>query len=235
MPTQVFVDDSGGKGQGPIFLLESLSMASERWASFSDRWAACLQANPTIAYFKMNEAAHLSGQFASMSRQQRDDKLCALVEVINAFRMHELRVSLDLEEFGRTIALEGSRFVIPTFSLIYGLSLRSPSIYPTKGSENALRSSSMSRRYLVNALGLGTRSSTLCACPLKSKRSSRLTRCSGMTRSFCHSRRATCSRGYSVVSSQVNRMTSRGSWRSLDPSKCRRCRYTPDESSWRGF
>lgn len=83
MPIQAFIDESGGKGQGPVFLFAGLMGEAEEWAVFSHDWKLCLQEAPRISRFKMHEAAGLTGQFAHWSIAARDKKLEALASVLN--------------------------------------------------------------------------------------------------------------------------------------------------------
>ena len=48
MPVQVFVDESGGKGQGPAFACFALIADAKTWATFADDWRVCLEATPRI-------------------------------------------------------------------------------------------------------------------------------------------------------------------------------------------
>ena len=98
MPFQVVCDDSGCKGQGPHLVMGGLIGRAEQWAAFADKWAACLAEAPTVAYFKMSEAAGCSGQFYGLNEQQRNDKLVALVKVLNEFPFDAIHVTLDLAE-----------------------------------------------------------------------------------------------------------------------------------------
>jgi hypothetical protein len=66
MPVQVFADESQGAdpGTGDHFVMAGLIGESEHWAIFSDEWDICLKSGPRrLDYFKMKEAAGLSGQF----------------------------------------------------------------------------------------------------------------------------------------------------------------------------
>ncbi len=101
---QAFVDESGGKGQGPLLVLAALIGQASQWAEFSGQWADALAAPPTIRYFKTREAVGLSGEFGNWTRSSRDRKLQDLIRVLNDFRLTELHVALDLGAFDRTVA-----------------------------------------------------------------------------------------------------------------------------------
>jgi hypothetical protein len=86
MVIQVYVDDSGvNDGRSKNLALAAMVAKAEQWAMFSDEWDACLKEPPALRYFKMNEAAGLSGQFLGLSEKERDAKLLALARIINRY------------------------------------------------------------------------------------------------------------------------------------------------------
>ncbi len=95
VPMQIIADDSGAKGQGPHVVIAGLIGRAEWWAEFSDEWAACLNQAPHVACFKMHQAAHRSGQFAGMTNKQRDEKLIALLRVLNSHPFVALHVTVN--------------------------------------------------------------------------------------------------------------------------------------------
>lgn len=109
MVIQVYVDESGGKGQGPVFVFSALIGMAEDWAKFSDDWKSRLEQSPRIRYFKMNEAANLSGEFDRMSRTARDEKLRQLCRIIGGASLRELFCVVKLSEFKKTIAEHSGR------------------------------------------------------------------------------------------------------------------------------
>lgn len=102
MPVQVFVDDSGGKGQTKNFVLAGLVSDSERWAHFSLEWASCLGQYPHIKVFKMNEAASLTGAFYRFTEEQRDRLLQELAQIINRHVEFAIWTMIDLEAHAQT-------------------------------------------------------------------------------------------------------------------------------------
>jgi len=105
MPVQAFVDDSGGKGHTRHLVLAGLAGHSESWAAFSDEWRDCLSQPPRIGVFKMREAAARTGQFYGVSEKQRDDKLRALVQIINRHARLATHSIIDLDAHAKTWAL----------------------------------------------------------------------------------------------------------------------------------
>jgi hypothetical protein len=104
MPVQVFVDDSGGKGQGRYFIMAGLIAHSDHWAAFSDEWRACLSAHPAIRYFKMRQAAAYSGEFHRFSEMARNEKLRALARIINRYAQIATFSTIDLDAHAETWA-----------------------------------------------------------------------------------------------------------------------------------
>ena len=99
MPVQVYADDSGGKGQGRVFIIAGLMAYAENWARFSDEWQACLNQQPRLRYFKMREAAACHGEFHGFSEMQRDDRLRQFAQIINRYADICTYTALDLEAF----------------------------------------------------------------------------------------------------------------------------------------
>jgi hypothetical protein len=95
VPTQVWVDDSGTKGTGAMFVFASISMTAERWADFATKWSECLATPPTIRVFKWS-AAHA----------MPTARLQSFVRVINDYPIRLLPVVVDLNDFEGTVAHE---------------------------------------------------------------------------------------------------------------------------------
>ena len=101
---QAYVDDSGGKGQGKVFVFSALVATAEEWAAFTKEWNARLKQSPSIRYFKMAEAANRNGQFRGFSEAERDTKLRELCQVLNRPSITEISCTLVLEDFFRAWA-----------------------------------------------------------------------------------------------------------------------------------
>jgi hypothetical protein len=91
MALQAVVDDSG-RGNPPVFVLAGLAAKVEKWLGFPGAWDSVLKLEPKLAYFKMNDAHMLTGEFRGFSVAQRDQRLDAFVDVIEghvefAFRL----------------------------------------------------------------------------------------------------------------------------------------------------
>lgn len=82
---KAFFDDSGKSASEPMFIIAGLVSSAEKWAAFSDEWAAALAEHPRLEYFKMRDAWALSphGPFRSFSEAQRDARLEKLIAIIN--------------------------------------------------------------------------------------------------------------------------------------------------------
>lgn len=105
MSVQIFVDDSGGKGQPSPAVLAGVLATAEAWMGFADDWRAALAADPPIRRSKMAEAADLKNAFGGMSEEQRDRKLTQLAAVTRLHQpMSVFRASIDLDAFAETAA-----------------------------------------------------------------------------------------------------------------------------------
>jgi hypothetical protein len=101
---QAYVDESGGKGQGTVFVFSALISSFENWVAFTPKWQACLDEPPKIAYFKMNEAASRSEQFGGFSVPERDEKVNKLCRIIATSDLVEQHTIVKLDDFSETFA-----------------------------------------------------------------------------------------------------------------------------------
>jgi len=83
---QAFFDDSGGKGQGHWMVMAGLYATAEVFAEVADEWSRAL-AGPyppgRIAYFKMDEACQLDGEFKHWREDHRDMKVRQMARVVD--------------------------------------------------------------------------------------------------------------------------------------------------------
>ena len=96
---QAYIDDSGVKGTDPVLVLAGFLSSAEKWAAFFDDWKKQLEAHPSIAYLKMNEAARTvpSGEFYGWSEEDIDAKLRGFVSVLKRYAQRAIYVLIDLE------------------------------------------------------------------------------------------------------------------------------------------
>jgi hypothetical protein len=104
MPVQVYVDESGWKGQGSFMVMAGLIAESEAWATFATAWQHRLDASPRIAYFKAREAFTLAGEFYNWSKERRDLKAAELSALLNEFQPLAIFGAIELAGFETTLA-----------------------------------------------------------------------------------------------------------------------------------
>src|SRR5271163_1799368 len=80
---RAFIDDSGSGGDSLWFVLAGYVGTVEGWDRFDDLWLKVLHAHPRIEYFKAVQAESLKEQFAGFSKEERNTKVDALIEVIS--------------------------------------------------------------------------------------------------------------------------------------------------------
>lgn|SRR5215213_279019 len=115
LPIQAWIDDSGGKGQSPVFVFAGWIGKAEDWANFSDDWVQCLSSRPKIKYLKMREAASRTGQFEGMLSEFRNKKLRDLAKVITKYEFSAYWYISDMEAFSDILA----KFYRPPHSNYY--------------------------------------------------------------------------------------------------------------------
>jgi hypothetical protein len=86
---QAWVDVSGNEPRsGPIIVFGGFLASHESWAAFSDEWNKELERRPRLAYFKMSEAASLSGEFhrsKGWNEALRDERVIRFSGIIRSF------------------------------------------------------------------------------------------------------------------------------------------------------
>jgi hypothetical protein len=97
---QACIDESGTKNQDSYFTFAGFIAGAEDWASFSTDWQARLDAEPTLEYFKMREAAgNPSGAFKNWKREDVHEKVRELVGVIKQHAKLAIHCATNLQHF----------------------------------------------------------------------------------------------------------------------------------------
>lgn len=81
---KAFIDDSGSGGDSPWYVLAGYVGTVEAWDSFDGSWLNILDGPPKLEYFKASEAESLrpNGQWAAVTKEQRDARIAAFIDVI---------------------------------------------------------------------------------------------------------------------------------------------------------
>lgn len=111
MPIQIFVDESGGKGQGAALVCAGLFGEASEWISFSDEWRTALDIAPPIHSFKMSRAVNDHKRHPDTW----DKRVRRLVGVINAHQLELIYCAIDLKGHAATIAALDKPFADPYF------------------------------------------------------------------------------------------------------------------------
>lgn len=123
---QAYVDESGGPGQGSVFVFSAMVGSALIWSRFSDQWNEVLDEAPSIQYFKMREAVSLSGEFKCFSDSERDEKLKKLCNVIANASLMELYCVVKLDDFNATLGAHSvgpmtHPYFYPFYAMIMGI------------------------------------------------------------------------------------------------------------------
>ncbi|MHB8322852.1 MAG: DUF3800 domain-containing protein [Candidatus Dormibacteria bacterium] len=100
---QVYVDDSGAKGQPSPMVLGGLLMAAEAWMAFTKDWRAELDRPPRVWRFKSYEAGGAKGSWRAMTEDERRSRLRGLARVLSCYKPRVIRTSVDVVSFAETI------------------------------------------------------------------------------------------------------------------------------------
>jgi hypothetical protein len=118
---QLAADASGNEPQSPVFVIAGFVAPAAKWADFSAAWQVALDEPPKLDYFKMNEAASMSGQFhkrRAWTEEKRDDRLVTLARII---RNHvSVRVSAWIRHD------DYNKYILPLPALVRSLSVDNP-------------------------------------------------------------------------------------------------------------
>ena len=93
MALRAFVDDSN-IWKRPVSVLAGYIATPNAWLVFSEEWEAEIHNKPSIDYFKMSEAASLTGEFFGWSRSEADKKISRLHPIIERHASHAVSVAL---------------------------------------------------------------------------------------------------------------------------------------------
>lgn len=122
MDLSVYFDDSGSDTGERDFVFAGLANRDDTWEQFSAAWSMALAKSPSIGHLKMVEANGLRGQFASWTRDARDEKLQVLAEVLSRFRpLWTYDISVSRAEYESHVSPVSARaFATPHFAITFG-------------------------------------------------------------------------------------------------------------------
>ena len=104
MVMQAYIDDSGSSPTDPIFVMAGFVAPASNWSAFSDDWQEALDRSPGLAYFKMKEAAHFSGEFRKdrgWDETTRNGIVSELARIIVKHAILKIHVSLRNGDFDK--------------------------------------------------------------------------------------------------------------------------------------
>ena len=100
---RAFIDDSGSGGDSTWYVLAGYLGTLEGWEAFDSQWTEVLRAHPSVEYFKGSEAQRLRGPWAGVTREQRDSKIDALIEVIGRCARRSICTRLRQRDYDQVV------------------------------------------------------------------------------------------------------------------------------------
>jgi hypothetical protein len=100
---QAFVDDSGHRQHAPVLVLGGFLAPYSQWQRFIEDWRLMLDMDPGIAYFKMNEAHRLRGEFIGWSESRRDERVRLAYQTIEDYVSLQVSCIIDLKALDRVV------------------------------------------------------------------------------------------------------------------------------------
>ncbi len=98
---QAFIDDSGSGV--PVFVLSGYVAPVYWWESFSEEWQSLLDQPPKLKYFKMREAAQLSGEFSRMRVGQRNERIKTFFDLIRKAAHQSVSAVIPMQPYRRIV------------------------------------------------------------------------------------------------------------------------------------
>jgi hypothetical protein len=96
---QAYVDDSGSSQRDHTFVLGGFVSTVDDWKRFSGAWKKALDAKPTIAYFKANQAILGRGEFKGWTDAEVAAKVRSLVTVVKCHVMVRVHCWMAWEDY----------------------------------------------------------------------------------------------------------------------------------------
>jgi hypothetical protein len=121
-----YFDDSGSDIGSQWYVLAGFIAPVEQWKAVSTKWAATLDKEPSLRYFKMSEAMAMDGQFRrGWTVPLRDQRILELVEIIEAIDPPRIECFLQRKLFNTFVKgiIRGNAFNDPYFILFYHIVL----------------------------------------------------------------------------------------------------------------
>lgn len=102
---RAFIDDSGSGGDSTWYVLAGYLGTIRGWDSFDSQWTAVLHSHPYVEYFKASEAESLrrEGPWAGITKEQRDAKIDALIEVIGRCARRSICVRIKQVDYDQIV------------------------------------------------------------------------------------------------------------------------------------
>ncbi len=100
---RAFIDDSGSGGDSPWFVLAGYVGTCEAWDAFDEPWLAALKEPPRLKYFKSSEAESLKFEFAGFTKEQRNQRIDSLIEVIGKHALRAMYVRVKQQDYNEVI------------------------------------------------------------------------------------------------------------------------------------
>lgn len=98
MALQVYCDESGNNDP-PVYVLAGVVGRPDDWVAFSEEWQRELDAEPSLPYFKMNEAVRPAGAWRSMASGVREARLGRFASILKRHMLFSLAVMVKHDDY----------------------------------------------------------------------------------------------------------------------------------------
>jgi hypothetical protein len=99
---ETYFDESGSHDGAPVLCIAGYLMLKDKAIALTDEWRGVLAARE-LPYFRMSECAHGNGPFETLTLSDRIQIVARLIQIIKQYTICGLSVTMNSDEFSRTV------------------------------------------------------------------------------------------------------------------------------------
>ena len=117
-----YFDDSGSERGERMLILAGYVHSAQTWLAFNDDWQTVLETAPAIKYLHMVEAENLRDEFKGWVREEMEEKVSALADVIVKHEPWSIECQVSRQDFSDIVQpVVSYELRTPYFACFYGV------------------------------------------------------------------------------------------------------------------
>jgi hypothetical protein len=117
-----YFDDSGSERGERMLILAGYVHSAQTWLAFNDDWQTVLETAPAIKYLHMVEAENLRDEFKGWVREEMEEKVSALADVIVKHEPWSIECQVSHQDFSDIVQpVVPYELRTPYFACFYGV------------------------------------------------------------------------------------------------------------------